>query len=48
MIFKGYDYTHNVYEVAEVLKEEYRDFTHHNKKHPLDELEHRYAKPQQR
>ncbi len=31
-------YAHNVIEIAEALRKEYKDFNHHNKKYPLDEL----------
>lgn len=31
-------YARNVYEIAETLRRKYRDFRHHNKRNPLDEL----------
>jgi endonuclease III len=31
-------YAHNVIEIAEALRKGYKDFNHHNKKYPLDEL----------
>lgn len=31
-------YAHDVIEIAEALRKEYKDFNHHNKKNPLDEL----------
>jgi len=34
----NYEYAHKVEAIAEALKKEYKDFTHHNKSNPLDEL----------
>lgn len=34
----GQDYADKVTEVAKVLWKQYKDFTHHNKRNPLDEL----------
>ena len=34
----GHDYAYKVTEVAEALQKKYKDFTHHNKRNPLDEL----------
>jgi endonuclease III len=34
----GYRYAYKVTEVAEALQKRYKDFTHHNKSNPLDEL----------
>ena len=34
----NHEYAYKVSEIAEILKTEYKDFTHHNKSNPLDEL----------